>query len=288
MSGEKPSGRIGIAVAVGAFACAIAAGVAFLYVYWTAHPTMLMGWTFGLSLALFAVAFILWAHSTPVRKEATGPRKPPGSSEEDLQAVREEFYPPEESAPRRNFLFGLGATAAAFFVAIFVSLLRSFTPPVNPSLLGSVWKSGDRLIKSDGTPVAVDALQPGSTTVVFPEGQVGSVHAQTVLVRVDPAKIQLPQDKSGWAPMGYLAYSRVCTHAGCPVGQFEAKTNLLLCPCHQSTFSVLEGGRPTGGPAARALAQLPLYAGPDGYLHAGGDFDKPPGPGFWSYPWSRS
>lgn len=283
MSSEERYGKVSMFLAVCAFVFAIAAGVAFLHVYWTGYQTTLMGWTFGLSLALFAVAFVLWAHGTSVRKEASEERDLPGSSEEDLQRVREEFYPAGQNARRRNFLFAIGAAVVAFFGALFVSLLRSFASPPDQSLFGTIWKQGDRLLTSDGKPVSNDALMPGSTTVVFPEGQVGSVHAQTVLVRVDPRSLQLPPERAGWAPGGYVAYSRVCTHAGCPVAQYEAKANLLLCPCHQSTFSVLEGGRPTGGPAARALAQLPLYQGDDGFLHAAGDFNKPPGPGFWSY-----
>jgi ubiquinol-cytochrome c reductase iron-sulfur subunit len=283
MSREKPPSKIGMFIAACAFIFAIAAGVAFLHVFWTGHQTFLMAWTFGLSLGLFAVAFVLWAHSTSIRKEASQERELPGSSEEDLQKVREEFYPASESSKRRNFLFLMGTAVVAFFAAIFVSLLRTFAQPPDQSLFGEIWKAGDMLITSDGRSVRNDTLLPGSTIVVFPPGQIGSVHAQTVLVRVDPRKLALPAGRSDWAPMGYVAYSRVCTHAGCPVGQFEREANLLLCPCHQSTFSVLEGGRPTGGPAARALAQLPLYAGQDGFLHAAGDFNKKPGPGFWRY-----
>ena len=84
--------------------------------------------------------------------------------------------------------------------------------------------------------------------------------------------------------MGYLAYSRVCTHAGCPVGLYQKQSHLLLCPCHQSSFDVLNGAEPTGGPAARPLPQLPLYADADGTLRAGGAFTAPPGPGFWGMP----
>lgn len=279
---ERPH-KTGMFVAACAFVLAIASGVAFLHVFWTGHQNFLMAWTFGLSLALFAIAFVLWAHSTSVRTEATEERDLPGSSEEDLRKVREEFYPAGESAKRRNFLFAMGGAALAFFAAIFISLLRTFAEPPDQSLFGEVWKAGDLLITTDGKPVRTDALVPGSTLIVFPPAQVGSVHAQTVLIRVDPQKLALPPDRTGWAPLGYVAYSRVCTHAGCPVAQFEREANLLLCPCHQSTFSVLEGGRPTGGPAARALAQLPLYASGDGYLHAAADFNKKPGPGFWRY-----
>ena len=65
------------------------------------------------------------------------------------------------------------------------------------------------------------------------------------------------------------------------MGEFEAEQSVLLCPCHQSTFDVLRAAAPTGGPAARPLPQLPLYADADGTLRAGGGFTAPPGPGFW-------
>lgn len=276
--------KVETALSVCAFIAAIALGVEFLHVYWTSHDTMLMGWTFALSLALFAAAFVLWAHSTSIRKDAIGPREPHASPPEDRQAVFEGFYAPGQTGARRNFLVGLGATCVAFLLAIVVSFFRSFAQPPGPSLFGQVWKRGDRLMALNGGAVGVNALRPGSAVIVFPEGQAGSVHAQTILLRVEPQLLRLPPGRADWAPLGYVAYSRVCTHAACPVGEYQKESNLLLCPCHQSTFSVLEGGRPTGGPAARALSQLPLYAGDDGLLHAAGDFDRPPGPGFWRYP----
>jgi ubiquinol-cytochrome c reductase iron-sulfur subunit len=81
-----------------------------------------------------------------------------------------------------------------------------------------------------------------------------------------------------------LAFSRICTHAGCPVGLYQSETHLLLCPCHQSTFNVLQSAVPTGGPATRSLPQLPLYVDSDGTLRASGGFSEPPGPGFWGMP----
>jgi ubiquinol-cytochrome c reductase iron-sulfur subunit len=73
----------------------------------------------------------------------------------------------------------------------------------------------------------------------------------------------------------------VCTHAGCPVGLYEAASHQLLCPCHQSTFDVLDGARPVFGPAAVRLPQLPLAIDADGYVYATGGFSDPPGPTFW-------
>ena len=79
-----------------------------------------------------------------------------------------------------------------------------------------------------------------------------------------------------------MAYSKLCTHVGCPVGLYQADTHELLCPCHQSTFDVLDGARPSFGPATRSLPQLPLSIDRDGFLVAQADFDEPVGPGFWN------
>ena len=88
--------------------------------------------------------------------------------------------------------------------------------------------------------------------------------------------------RESWTPHGLLAYSKLCTHAGCPVGLYQAKTHQLLCPCHQSTFDVLHGAKPVFGPAAAALPQLPLHIDGDGYIGRDGDFSSPVGPAFWS------
>ena len=79
----------------------------------------------------------------------------------------------------------------------------------------------------------------------------------------------------------YVAYSKVCTHLGCPASLFEAQTNRILCPCHQSQFVATEYARPVFGPAARPLPQLPITVNEEGYFVATGDFDGPVGPAFW-------
>ena len=56
---------------------------------------------------------------------------------------------------------------------------------------------------------------------------------------------------------------------------------MLACPCHQSTFDLLDGAKPVAGPAGRPLPQLPLAIDKDGYLVAQRDFTEPVGPGFW-------
>jgi ubiquinol-cytochrome c reductase iron-sulfur subunit len=79
-----------------------------------------------------------------------------------------------------------------------------------------------------------------------------------------------------------VAYSKICTHAGCPVGLFRAAQHTLICPCHQSEFDVLRGAVPISGPAARALPQLPIQRQADGTFVALGDFPEPVGPSFWN------
>ena len=87
--------------------------------------------------------------------------------------------------------------------------------------------------------------------------------------------------RDDWTVADLIAYSKICTHAGCPVGLYQAQSGLLLCPCHQSTFEVADGAKPIFGPATRSLPQLPLGTDADGYLIATGDFSAPIGPGFW-------
>ncbi|MFI7001874.1 ubiquinol-cytochrome c reductase iron-sulfur subunit [Nocardia sp. NPDC050175] len=79
----------------------------------------------------------------------------------------------------------------------------------------------------------------------------------------------------------YFAYSKICTHLGCPTSLFESQTNKILCPCHQSQFLATEWGKPVFGPAARALPQLPITVNSEGYLVANGDFIEPLGPAYW-------
>ena len=79
----------------------------------------------------------------------------------------------------------------------------------------------------------------------------------------------------------YYAYSKICTHLGCPTSLYEQQTGRLLCPCHQSQFDVFEYAKPVFGPAARALPQLPIEVDESGYFVARGDFIEPIGPAFW-------
>src|SRR5207244_12558238 len=93
-----------------------------------------------------------------------------------------------------------------------------------------------------GGPVTAAALEVGSRITVFPRGSVGSAHSQAVLIRVDPTLLQLPTQRERWAPGGLIAYSKICTHAGCPVALYLEAAGHLSCPCHRATFDVPPAG----------------------------------------------
>jgi ubiquinol-cytochrome c reductase iron-sulfur subunit len=274
--------RIGTVLVILLFLLAVLGAIVFLLAYWSGkNNTQWLGGGLALFLLATGVASVLWARMLMTHKETVEPRHPLKSSAIAEQAAMKTFCDGVHDVRRRRMLAWMGITGAGLFGAMVISLLRSMGISPNPSLYSRIWRRDQRLVTSDGKPVSLSTLQPGSTVTVFPEDQIGEERAQTVLIRVKEELLQMPDGRAGWVPGGYVAYSRVCTHAGCPVGQFEAEQSILLCPCHQSTFDVLRAAAPTGGPAARPLPQLPLYADADGTLRAGGGFTAPPGPGFW-------
>jgi ubiquinol-cytochrome c reductase iron-sulfur subunit len=125
---------------------------------------------------------------------------------------------------------------------------------------------------------------PGSLITVVPEGYQDDddvlAKAATILIKFAPGELQHPTNLS-WCVQNIVAYSKICTHVGCPVALYEQTTHHILCPCHQSTFDAPRGALVTFGPAPRPLPQLPLMVDSGGYLAAAGDFDQPVGPSFW-------
>jgi ubiquinol-cytochrome c reductase iron-sulfur subunit len=185
---------------------------------------------------------------------------------------------------RRKLLTGSLLAALGAFAAAAVFPIRSLGPSPGRSLDVTPWRRGVRAITNDGRHVRAAEVPVGGLVTVFPEGHPDSADGQTVLLRVDPDQLDLPPERASWTPEGLLAYSKVCTHAGCPVGLYEVEPQQLLCPCHQSAFAVLRGAVPMSGPAARALPQLPLRIDDDGFIVADGDFSSPIGPAWWSRP----
>ena len=187
-----------------------------------------------------------------------------------------------EAVERRSFLGKmLGAALGALGVAALFPI-RSLGSAPEDSLQFTAWAAGSRVVTVDNEPVRPEDLSLNGVLTVFPEHHTDSGNTATLLIHLDPGSLKLSPERLEWAPEGFVGFSKICTHAGCPVGLYQATSNELLCPCHQSVFSVLDGARPTHGPATRPLPQLPLMIDEDGYLAAQGDFPEPVGPGYWN------
>ncbi|PXY22209.1 ubiquinol-cytochrome c reductase iron-sulfur subunit [Prauserella muralis] len=137
-------------------------------------------------------------------------------------------------------------------------------------------------------------LEPGASLVVFPfreaEADDPEKLAKVMEQSDNPATLyRLPEDtdvaewpeRAGMNYGDYYAFSRVCTHLGCPVGMYETALDRAMCPCHQSQFNLADYAKPIFGPATRPLPQLPIDVDSDGYFIALGDFTGPVGPAFW-------
>jgi ubiquinol-cytochrome c reductase iron-sulfur subunit len=138
-----------------------------------------------------------------------------------------------------------------------------------------------RLVDAEGMLIRPAELTRTSLLTAWPEGHAGDAASPTLLLQVDIEEFNPVAGREGWVVGDIVAYSKLCTHTGCPVGLYQTDLDLLLCPCHQSTFDVLNGAEPVFGPAARPLPQLPLAVDEEGFLVATGDFSAPVGGGFW-------
>lgn len=270
-------------LAAAAFIVSAATAIAVLVVY-VQHPDpQWEGALLGIATLAFGAAFVIIANGLLPPGPAVEQRERFGADLDEREEV-EEAFERIDVLSRRRFLLGTAGAAVVAFVGVAVWPLRSLGPRPGNALARTPWRSGLRVVNEAGAPVVASEVPLGGLVTVFPEGAVGSADGQAVLVRVEPQMLKLPAGRESWAPDGLLVYSKVCTHAGCPVGLYEARSHELLCPCHQSAFNVLDGAHPTSGPAARAQPQLPIQIASDGTLVALGDFSDPIGPGYWDRP----
>lgn len=223
----------------------------------------------GLSAAALGWAFWIVAHEVVVDEIAAYP-SPANERAAETAEVAEDV----RAIARPRLLLALAGAALASFAAALVVPIRSLAPASGSTFSRSRWRTGSRVVREDGSPVRIDDLNVDSAITVFPEGAVGDARSQAMLIR-------LPKDFAATTD-GYIAYSKVCTHAGCPVALYRAQDRELICPCHQSAFDVLHEGAVLSGPADHALPRLPIQIAGDGTLRANGDFPEPVGPGSWN------
>ncbi len=265
-----------------AFTVTILSALGLAAVYVAGGQVQAEGALLASSLAGLGAGLVMWAAHLLPAGSVIGPREPLESTPQEREDFEQAFEHGEELLARRRFLVRmLGAAAGALGIAALFPI-RSLGPSPGRSLTTTAWRKGLRLTTQSGDPVNIADLQVGGVLTVFPAGHPSAATAQTLLIRVEPGRLRPRAGRERWSPIGYVAYSKICTHAGCPVGLYRADDHRLLCPCHQSTFDVLDGAKPVFGPATRSLPQLPLAVDGDGYLVAQSDFTEPIGPSFWN------
>ncbi len=252
---------------------------------------------FGLFLSLMGIgtAAVHWAKTLMNDHEKVELRHPQRSSDENrvgaVEALKEGAA--DSGIGRRGVLKGAAVTSLALFpLAIAVPLIGDVGGTWDVSRLKhTIWRKGVKLTTDPaGRPIKAADVTIGSVFHVIPENLQEvpvedrlnqKAKAVVLLVRLDPKDLKEAEDRKGWSYDGIVAYSKICTHVGCPVALYEQQTHHLLCPCHQSTFDVADGAKVVFGPAKRALPQLPIEVDDEGYLVAQSDFHEPVGPSFW-------
>jgi ubiquinol-cytochrome c reductase iron-sulfur subunit len=262
------------------FLVSAAAAIGLGVVYWRGGQPQLEGALLGAAFGGLAFGFVTWGNHLMPQGPYVGERHELASDERTVEALEDDLERGGQLTRRRLIIRSLAVAGAALGGAALFPL-RSLGPRPGRALDRTPWRRGLRLVTEDGRAVHRADVPVGGIVTVFPEGHTDAADAQAVLVRVDPSLLHDRAGRDGWSPDGFLAFSKICTHAGCPVGLYQAESHTLLCPCHQSTFDVLDGARPVFGPAAAPLPQLPLVIAADGELHAGGDFSEPVGPSYW-------
>ncbi|MCD5351585.1 ubiquinol-cytochrome c reductase iron-sulfur subunit [Kineosporia mesophila] len=249
----------------------------------------LLGIGMAISLLGIGVGAVHWAKTLMPDEERIDYRHlQRGSDEVRAEAVDMLATGVEESGfARRPLIRNTLIGAMALFPLPGLILFRDTGPLPGKYLATTFWKAGDRLmLDPEGGPIKASDMVLGSVAHVLPEGIEEAEHplnekakAAVLLIRLEE-DLLAPESLPG-AHGGIVAYSKICTHMGCPVALYEQRTHHLLCPCHQSTFDLTQNCKVIFGPAKRALPQLAITVDDEGYLVAAAPFSEPTGPSYW-------
>ncbi|MFE7750500.1 Rieske 2Fe-2S domain-containing protein [Streptomyces sp. NPDC057428] len=250
-----------------------------------------LGLTLGLALFLIGAGAVHWARTLMSDVEVADDRHAIEATPEVKAKVMADFAAgAEESALGRrklirNTMFG----ALALVPLSGVVLLRDLGPLPEKKLRNTLWAKGKLLVNMNTMePLRPEDVVVGSLTFAMPEGLEEDAHdfqtqiakSALMIIRIEPDNIKDKRERE-WAHEGIVAFSKICTHVGCPISLYEQQTHHVLCPCHQSTFDLSDGARVIFGPAGHALPQLRIGVNSEGNLEALGDFEEPVGPAFW-------
>lgn len=263
-------------------------------------------------LLFLGVGMVLWAKWLMPEEEAVQDRHDEPSTDEDKLMTEATLVSGlgDTGLPRRSVILKtLGLAGGALATVPLVALVGGMIKRPGNKLLYTLFDPkfappGQKhvpLVLENWRRVGPNDIAPGGLLTVFPgvrqevDGKNGIDNASspTLLIRLRPGqKVKARKGQAGYGwPMDnpeYLAFSKICTHAGCPASLYEQQTTRLLCPCHQSQFEVLADAKPVFGPASRSLPKLPLgvEVGDDGkqYFIALKDYQEAIGPAFWERP----
>jgi ubiquinol-cytochrome c reductase iron-sulfur subunit len=265
-----------------------------IYVFPIGHISALnfaLGTTLGVALFCIGAGAVHWARTLMSDVEVASERHAIEAEPEVKAQVLSDFADGARESQFgrrkliRNTLFG----ALALVPLSGVVLLRDLGPMPGTKLRHTAWKKGLKLVNMNtNEPLRASDIAVGSLTFAKPEGveehdedfQQVMGKAALMLVRIQPENIK-DKHELEWSHEGVVAYSKICTHVGCPISLYEQQTHHVLCPCHQSTFDLSDGARVIFGPAGHALPQLHIDVDDEGFLVAQGDFAEPVGPAFW-------
>lgn len=252
-----------------------------------------LGLTFGGAVFLIGAAAIHWAKKLMVEEEMVDYRHSAATPQDVRDAALEDFNAgvAESGFTQRPIVRRSLIGALVLFPVPLVVMLKELGPPPEQSLEHTIWTKDERIVtdvllrpvRPEDVPVGglVNAQPESLHEVQEAEGsQNARAKASIILVRMRPEEIRSQQGQ-GWDYNGILAFSKICTHVGCPIALYQQRTHHLLCPCHQSTFDLSDSGAVVFGPAGRRLPQLPITVDSEGYLVAQSDFHEPVGPAFW-------
>jgi ubiquinol-cytochrome c reductase iron-sulfur subunit len=247
----------------------------------------LLGVALGGGLAALAAGLVVAGLRVVPQEVAVEERPPLGDPAARAEAAKQ-LGQAADGVSRRRLIAAAAGAAGTGLAAAAVLPITALGPGAHV-LDESPWRAGVALVDEDGAPVTADAVPIGSFVTAFPAGaDRRELGAPVVVVHVDPLTLELPAARRSWAPEGLLAYSKICTHAGCAVSLFRHPLNedtsgppALVCPCHYSTFDVRRAAKVTLGPAGRPLPQLPLRLDAQRRLVAGGPLSGSVGPAWW-------
>jgi ubiquinol-cytochrome c reductase iron-sulfur subunit len=274
------------------FAAAAVCGAAFPVVYAVnaiPNQTQFLGLSLGLCFGFVAAACIVISKRLIVTEELEEEYAPTEHPEEQerLEQIVEESG---DRITRKRLLTVAGGAAGAALGVALITPAASLGPVFDIApFFRTPWRRGIRLVDELGNVFHADDIDEGSFYTAFPQhADREEMAAPLVVVRLKPAELRLPSDRNGWAPEGILAYSKICTHAGCAINLYRKPTfpvveprPALVCPCHYSTFDPARAGKVIFGPAGRPLPQLPLMIAGSGELAAAGNFSGAVGPSWW-------